>query len=335
MLQRMRTNVAWHATRERKNGLAMSNPKATAYDEVKCPNCGLALQVSQDPKALDLRYDREEWARRCKNPGLNSPARCLAEAAPARAGAQALKAAPFEKRPLYLQLREELIERIAKGEWKPGAAIPNEGDLAREFGVSAGTMRKALDLMESERLVTRRQGRGTYVADQSAGELAHRFMNICGPDGERLIGEVASVEVTAAAANEMECERLGLRAGDRVYRIRRVRRIKNNPFLVEEASMPAALFPGLESMSAVAHYIVSLAQKYGILLGKGEERISIAAASADIAGVLGIASGSPIAVLDRVVWDIDERPIEWRLGRCQLDRNYVLWITPTAQRRAS
>ena len=53
------------------------------------------------------------------------------------------------------------------GEWKPGSAIPNESDLAREFGVSAGTMRKALDLMEGEHLLTRRQGRGTFVNDQS------------------------------------------------------------------------------------------------------------------------------------------------------------------------
>src|SRR4051812_41587123 len=51
----------------------------------------------------------------------------------------------FSTRPLYLQLRDALAERVAGGEWRPGAAIPNEGDLAREFGVSAGTMRKALD----------------------------------------------------------------------------------------------------------------------------------------------------------------------------------------------
>ena len=56
----------------------------------------------------------------------------------------------FSNRPLYLQLRDTLAQRIANGEWKPAAAIPNESDLAREFGVSAGTMRKALDLMEAE-----------------------------------------------------------------------------------------------------------------------------------------------------------------------------------------
>ena len=65
----------------------------------------------------------------------------------------------FSTRPLYLQLRDALAERIAHGEWKPGTAIPNESDLAREFGVSSGTMRKALDMMEAEHLLTRRQGR--------------------------------------------------------------------------------------------------------------------------------------------------------------------------------
>ena len=43
----------------------------------------------------------------------------------------------FSNRPLYLQLRDALAERIANGEWKPTAAIPNESDLAREFDAAA------------------------------------------------------------------------------------------------------------------------------------------------------------------------------------------------------
>ena len=96
----------------------------------------------------------------------------------------------FSTRPLYLQVRDALASRIAMGEWKPNAAIPNEGDLAREFGVSSGTMRKALDLMEGERLLTRRQGRGTFVNDQSSDELAERYSNIRTADGERITGEM-------------------------------------------------------------------------------------------------------------------------------------------------
>src|SRR5438132_5177702 len=106
-----------------------------------------------------------------------------------------VSASRFANKPLYRQLRDALAERIANGEWKPTAAIPNESDLAREFGVSAGTMRKALDLMETERLLTRRQGRGTFVNDQSSDELVARFSNIRGPDGKRVCGLVKSAEI--------------------------------------------------------------------------------------------------------------------------------------------
>ena len=57
---------------------------------------------------------------------------------------------------LYLQVYDSLAQRIASGMWKPGPPIPNEVDLAREFGVSPGTLRKALDLLEERRLVERR-----------------------------------------------------------------------------------------------------------------------------------------------------------------------------------
>jgi GntR family transcriptional regulator len=230
----------------------------------------------------------------------------------------------FSTTPLYLQLRDALAERIATGVWRPGAAIPNEGDLAREFGVSAGTMRKALDLLEKEHFVTRRQGRGTFVNDQSSGELAFRFINIRGPNGERLIGEGESAGITEGAANEMECARLCLRTEDRVYRTRQVRLIDKQPFMFEEASMPVRLFPGLEKLSSFTNRIVCLAQEHGVLLGRAEERISVGAASPDVAEALSIAPGSPVAMLDRVVRAIDGRCVEWRIAWCQLAKNYYL-----------
>jgi GntR family transcriptional regulator len=230
----------------------------------------------------------------------------------------------FSHRPLYLQLHDALAERIATGAWKAGMATPNEGDLAREFSVSPGTMRKALDLMEHERLVTRCQGRGTFVNDQSSDELALRFISIRGPDGERLVGDIKSAETTEGAANEMECARLSLLPEDRVHRIRGVRLIDEQPFLFENASIPANLFPGLGEMSSVTHRIVCLAQKYGILLGKADERISVGTVSSDVAEALSIAPGSSVAVLDRVVRAIDGRPVEWRMAWCQLAKNYYL-----------
>lgn len=67
--------------------------------------------------------------------------------------------------PLYFQVQELMRARIRNKEWAGGRYLPNEGDLAREYGVSVGTMRKALDLLGQQNLIVRRQGLGTYVND--------------------------------------------------------------------------------------------------------------------------------------------------------------------------
>ena len=221
-------------------------------------------------------------------------------------------------RPLYQQVRDALSERIAKGEWKPGTPIPNEGDLARECGVSPGTMRKALDLMEGERLVTRRQGRGTFVNDQASSELASRFNNIRCANGQRIVGQVEAAEVSGGTANEQECARLRLEAHDRVFRVRYVRLHEGRPFMAAVASVPAALFPGLAHDGGVPDGIVVLAQKHGMLLGKAEERISVDTASPAVAEALRVAPDTPVMVLDRLTLTLDGRPVEWRIGRCHL-----------------
>jgi GntR family transcriptional regulator len=228
----------------------------------------------------------------------------------------------FSTKPLYLQLRDALAERISAGAWKPGAVIPNESDLAREFGVSAGTMRKALDLMEAERLLTRRQGRGTFVNDQASDELSLRFSSLRAANGDHVDGEAKTTRTEEDAANELERMRLRLGVHDRIYRIHRTRLHKGQPFMVEHAAVPTTLFPGLGEKGEVAGRIIVLAQQYGVLLGKAEERVAIGQAAQAVADTLGVPPGSPVMVLDRVVQALDGRPVEWRVGWCHLADKY-------------
>ncbi len=66
-----------------------------------------------------------------------------------------------ELRPLYVQIQGLITKRIADGAWKPGDLLPTEHELAAEYGVSQGTVRKALIALEGEKLIVRRQGVGT------------------------------------------------------------------------------------------------------------------------------------------------------------------------------
>ena len=66
--------------------------------------------------------------------------------------------------PLYRQIKELILRHLESGEWGPGDHIPSESDLAARFGVSQGTVRKAIDEMAAENLLVRQQGKGTFVA---------------------------------------------------------------------------------------------------------------------------------------------------------------------------
>jgi GntR family transcriptional regulator len=229
----------------------------------------------------------------------------------------------FSTRPLYLQVKDMLIQRIAVGAWKPGAAIPNEIELSRELGISVGTVRKALDEMESEHLISRRQGRGTFVIDQTSNEQAIRFNNIRDPDGIRIASDTASCTIASAPANENEARLLQLRSGEPVFRLHRIRTHNNVPLMVEESTVPQARFPGLAQESDVSPSIVVLAHRYGVLLGRAEEKLGVAAAKSADASALKVAEGTPLLTLDCVVYSIDGRPIEWRVARCHLrDHHY-------------
>ena len=88
-------------------------------------------------------------------------------ASPSLANTAELSGRPPLAGPLYFQIQELMRARIRAKEWSGGRYLPNEGDLAREYGVSVGTMRKALDLLGQQNLIVRRQGLGTYVNDNS------------------------------------------------------------------------------------------------------------------------------------------------------------------------
>src|SRR4029078_197568 len=106
-----------------------------------------------------------------------------------------------------------------------------------------------------------------------------------GHDGNGISEAARPVEIAEGAASELECGRLGLRAGAGVFRLHRLRRVGAQN-MVEEATLPAELFPGLCGKRAVCDDISLLAQEYGLLLGRAEERIAIDAAASAVADTL-------------------------------------------------
>ena len=65
--------------------------------------------------------------------------------------------------PLWRQLADILRSKIESGELPAGRVMPSENTLSQEYGLARGTVVKALDALETDGLVVRVQGRGTFV----------------------------------------------------------------------------------------------------------------------------------------------------------------------------
>lgn len=216
----------------------------------------------------------------------------------------------FQVRPLYLQVRDALLERIKDGRWKPGANLPSEIDLYRQLGVSLGTLRKALSVLETEQLIIREPGRGTFVRDHQAGQALGRFNPIRGADGAPLRGQVRSRQVKIAPPTPAERSALRLKAGDQVVRIDRIRVLNERPFAYEQVSLSERRFPGLAGGAAFPDELEELARDRGLILARAEAKVRLTAASGAAAQALSLTEHAPVLSVERVAFDTDHEPIE-------------------------
>lgn len=229
-------------------------------------------------------------------------------------------------RPLYMQIREALTQRLASGDWPPGVLLPSETALAQEYGVSQGTIRKALDAMAADRLVVRHQGRGTEVARHNDERSLFQFFHIYGNDGERRLPTSRILECSRGRARQDEADALELRAGAPVVRVFRVRDLNERPAMTEWITVSADLFPGLEREGReLPNAIYEFYQRqYRVTVQRAVERVYAVGADERDAELLGVDVGTPLLEIRRVAFDLEHRPVELRLSRCLTTHQHYL-----------
>ncbi|MGJ3522563.1 GntR family transcriptional regulator [Nitratidesulfovibrio sp. D1] len=221
--------------------------------------------------------------------------------------------------PLYQQVKESLIRRIAIGEWAPGTFLPSEPALAEEYGVSHGTLRKALNELTAERRVVRYQGKGTAVATFDADEALFRFFRIVSCEDRRTLPISEVYSATPANADAEEAAALDIPVGAPVFRIERVRSLDGVPLLNESISLNCARMPGIEAIphNALPNTLYDFFQKrFNVTIAKADESITAVAADRTDSQRLGVPVGHPLLAIRRVAMDIEDNPVELRHTRC-------------------
>jgi len=222
--------------------------------------------------------------------------------------------------PLYVQIKGLLERSLENGEWRPAEAIPSEHDLARRFGVSQGTVRKAIQSLAADNLVVRRQGKGTFVATHTEEKSStFRFLRIRRNDGVDEYPGSRLLDVRRAKASAGVARRLAMKPGDAVILLRRILEFGGAPVVLDEIALPAALFRGLTKAKFEAYrgsMYGFFETEFGVRILNAEEKLRAVAADRASARLLAVRVGTPLLAVDRTTLTFGDRPVEWRRGLC-------------------
>jgi GntR family transcriptional regulator len=219
--------------------------------------------------------------------------------------------------PLYRPIREQLLAGLQAGEWRPGEPIPSENELATRFGVSQGTVRKAIDELAAENLLVRRQGRGTFVASHQESRAQFRFLRLRPNDGEAVQPTSRILDCRRLRAPSEIARALDLKSGEPVVLIRRVLEFDGVPTVLDEIWLPGTPFRGLtaERLTAYTGPLYGLLEtEFGTRMIRASERIRAVAAGREQAEALGVPDGSPLLLVDRVSSTYQDLKVEVRRG---------------------
>ena len=220
--------------------------------------------------------------------------------------------APPDRGIAYLRIEEELNARIASGELEAGQLIPSERELARRLGVSRSTVREALGRLEHRGLVVREQGRGTFVARpkirHSTDRLRSHFDQMVGQGLIPMSRVLRRTETFASRANAML---LGLRVGEPIYKLVRLRFANGEPVAISTSLFPASVLPGILDVDIEHLSLYRLMdERYGARPVRAVQSIEPMSAGANEASLLGVAPGAPLLIVERTSWDARGRTVE-------------------------
>lgn len=215
--------------------------------------------------------------------------------------------------------------QIVDGVLKPGERLPSFEELAERFAVGSGTVRRAVASLEEEGVLVCRHGSGTYVASFRAGRYWNRFQRYQRRDGS-IIEKTESrlLHFEQMPAPEVVALKLGIAPGTTVIHAYREITFDRNGVGLDEIFLPRSRFCNLSA----AHLRErgserSLYTLYedtdGILITSSSDVVYAECLTPHNAGLLGLQSGIPMLVLERISYDAAGASVEYRFEKVRAE----------------
>jgi GntR family transcriptional regulator len=215
--------------------------------------------------------------------------------------------------PLYYQLKKILDQRFHTSEFQSGDKFPTDEELCREYSLSRGTVRRAVDMLVDEGRLRREQGRGTYV---TAPMLSPVFFRLAGYNEEMrqrgLEPGARMLRLRVLPANEDIALHLQIPIGEKVIEITRLRLANGTPMAIETRCLTYKICPELVEEDLENQSIHDLLiGKYAIPLVRACHTIEARILTDVEASLLYLEPGSASFVIDRVTYTTGNKPVTW------------------------
>jgi GntR family transcriptional regulator len=234
-------------------------------------------------------------------------------------------------KPAWVQIEEQLGDRIESGALAPGERLPPERDLAGVLHVSRMTVRQALASLAARGMVERGVGRGTFVRESPP--VVHDLTRVAGftEEVERhgLEAGARIVDATECRAPDRVATALAIEPGGAVVRLERLRLGSERPMTLEDSWLPAARFPGLLERDLTGSLYALMRAEYGLGPATATERLEPMAARSYEADALEVAEGAPLMLVERIAYAADGTPVEFARDRHRGDAaRFVIRVVP-------
>lgn len=231
--------------------------------------------------------------------------------------------------PLNAQVSDVIRGRIVSGEWPARYRLRSEPELAAEFGISRGTLRRAMSTLIREGLLVQARGRGTFVtATALEPSIAQKLTTLTEDFAHR--GQDVSTDVRVQdqmLAPEPVAALLDLPGQQQVLHLERLRSTAEGPvaFLVNYVRLDLA--PGLERVDFTEHSLfAALETRHNLTIASGRRTFDAVTATSDLARTFGVEDGHPLLYLEQITYLADGRPVEYSDVWIRSDRMRVTSI---------
>ncbi len=215
--------------------------------------------------------------------------------------------------PLYHQIYVLIRDKILSGAYENGATIPTEKKLEQTFNVSRITVKRALDELAKEGMVTRQRGRGTMVTFNAP--VSSSFGNMDGllEDMLTIVKEtkVRILEFDYVEAPPQVMDALKLSPDARVQHAVRTRYKDDAPFSYVITYVPEDIGKCFERDELKSQPILALIEKTGVSIARARQTVTATLADGTTGPALNIGIGSPLLKVSRIVYDESNRPVEY------------------------